>query len=104
MPMFLNRLLAPTLIAVPAYSQRLDFVAEEARHLGARQGAIVGAVNPPAAELRDIAVFSAPIRSGPKPATAKPNWTDPAHFAMVHAFRLRRGAVGVEDALPVVAV
>jgi hypothetical protein len=61
-PMVLNRALGATLLAVPAYSQALDFVMEEARVLGARQCAITVAANPANEELTDAAVAYAPIR------------------------------------------
>ncbi|MCB9617809.1 MAG: hypothetical protein H6722_35690 [Sandaracinus sp.] len=46
-PMLLNRCLGITLLLVPAYSNRLDFAAEEAQILGSRQQALTVAVNPP---------------------------------------------------------
>lgn len=46
-PMLMNRSLGITLLAVPTYSERLDFVAEEARVLGSRQHTLTVAVNPP---------------------------------------------------------
>lgn len=61
-PMLLNRALGVSLLAVPAYSAGLDFVAEEARVLGQRQGAIVVAVNPLGAHLRDLAYLYAPVK------------------------------------------
>ena len=64
-PMLLNRALGVSLLAVPAYSKELSFAAEEARVLGARQGAIVVAVNPLNSGeqgLEDAAHVYAPIR------------------------------------------
>ena len=45
-PILLNRVLGASLVLVPAYSRRLDFILEEARILGARQLAMVFGVNP----------------------------------------------------------
>jgi predicted amidohydrolase len=61
-PMLLNRILGASLLVVPAYSKRLDFVVEEARILGARQQAIVASVVPLCSDLEDLCVAYAPIR------------------------------------------
>jgi hypothetical protein len=61
-PILLNRLLGVSVVLVPAYSKRLDFAMEEARILGARQRAMVVAVNPPSAALDDGAILYAPVR------------------------------------------
>lgn len=61
-PMLLNRALGASLVAVPAYSKQLAFAAEEARVLGARQTAIVIAVNPLSTTLDDAAHLYVPIR------------------------------------------
>lgn len=53
-PMVLNRAIGASLILVPTYSNRLDFVIDEARVLGQRQAAIVAAVNPKGGGLRDV--------------------------------------------------
>lgn len=63
-PMILNRLLGASLILIPAWSRKLDFVLEEARVLGARQGAIVVSSNLPIASNDDVAASYAPIRGG----------------------------------------
>lgn len=60
-PMVLNRALGASLLLVPAYSNKLDFAAEEARVLGARQGAVVLAVNPLSSGLRDAVHLYVPI-------------------------------------------
>jgi hypothetical protein len=60
--MILNRLLGATLMLVPSYSRKLDFVGEEARILGQRQGAVTVAVNPGGTHLKHAAVVYAPIR------------------------------------------
>lgn len=61
-PMLLNRILGASLVVVPAYSKRLDFVVDEARVLGARQQAIVASVVPLSSDLEDLSVVYAPIR------------------------------------------
>jgi predicted amidohydrolase len=60
--MVLNRAICASLVFVPAYSKRLDFVIEEARVLGQRQSAIVVAVNPSGGGLRDAFAAYAPVR------------------------------------------
>ncbi len=68
MPMLLNRVLGASLVAIPAYSKRLDFIIEEARLLGARQSAITVGINPVTGTasspgpLDDVAAVYAPIR------------------------------------------
>ena len=63
-PMILNRVLGAAGVLVPAFSKRLDFALEEARVLGARQGAFVFVVNPWCGEVRDAACVYAPIKGG----------------------------------------
>jgi predicted amidohydrolase len=62
-PMILNRLLGVSLLVVPAYSKRLDFVIEEARILGQRQLAVVAVANSRATALSHVAGLYAPVRS-----------------------------------------
>ena len=104
-PMLLNRILGVSLLLVPAYSSRLDFVLEEARVLGARQLAIVAAANAPATGTRDAAAFYAPIRGSDSsvvrdhgPATEGPG--------TAHSFSIRLGKGGAAElaARPPVAV
>ena len=61
-PMLMNRVIGTSLLLVPAYSKKLDFVREEAAVLGARQGTIVVAVNPPNPALEDLALLYVPLR------------------------------------------
>lgn len=62
-PMLMNRILGATLVLVPAYSKRLDFALEEARILGARQSAMVFALNPLCdSDLRDATAVYVPVR------------------------------------------
>lgn len=61
-PMLLNRLLDATLLIVPSYSARLEYVAAEAPVLGQRQLAATIAVNPTHSELDDAAFVYAPVR------------------------------------------
>jgi hypothetical protein len=59
----LNRALDATILVVPAYSKRLDFVAGEGPILGQRQRAVTVSVNPATvgANLRDAAYLYCPI-------------------------------------------
>lgn len=61
-PMILNRLLGSSLVLVPAWSKRLDFLLEEARVLGARQGAVTVGSNLMSAESTAAGAFYAPVR------------------------------------------
>lgn len=72
-PLLLNRMLGATMILVPAYSRRLDFALEEARILGARQGATIAAVNPLAASLEDGLFVYAPIKGSVHSTGSKPH-------------------------------
>lgn len=60
----LNRALDATMLVVPAYSSRLDFVAGEAPVLGQRQRAVTISVNPAivGTKLRDAGYLYCPIR------------------------------------------
>ncbi|MBK6465355.1 MAG: hypothetical protein IPF92_30775 [Myxococcales bacterium] len=90
-PMVMNRALGVSLLLVPAYSKRLDFVLEEARVLGARQRAIVVSANASGAHLTHAAALYAPIR-GDASSIALP--TD-ENGGTVHAFSVRLGAGAV---------
>ena len=61
-PMVLNRAIEASIVVVPAYSRRLEFVRGEAPVLGQRQRAITVAVNPVVADFaRDLGYIYAPI-------------------------------------------
>ncbi len=61
--MLLNRAIEATFLAVPTYTRQLDFIAAEARGLGARQKAITMTVNPTAvAGIDDAAYVYVPAR------------------------------------------
>jgi hypothetical protein len=92
----LNRALDATVVVVPAYSSRLDFVGGEAPILGQRQRAITVSVNPgtlgPKA-LRDAAYVYCPIR-GARYAQGTQADIGAGGDLTVHAFTL-----GVDKAL-----
>jgi predicted amidohydrolase len=90
-PMVMNRALGATLLIVPAYSKRVDFVLEEARVLGARQLAIVIAANSPGEDVRDGVALYVPIR-GQASSVCRP--IDTAVQGTVHAFSLSLGPGG----------
>jgi hypothetical protein len=102
-PMLMNRSLGITLLAVPTYSERLDFVAEEARVLGSRQHALTVAVNPPrfdkpkSADPNDPDSYRAAYVYVPiKGKNAGQRWVPGPHAtAQVHVWRIsRQGRVG----------
>jgi hypothetical protein len=81
-PMLLNRAIGASLILVPAYSDRLDFVVEEARLLGQRQAAIVTAVNPRCGHLRDVYAVYGPVRGCSGLVVEKRQITDEGDLAI----------------------
>jgi len=66
-PMLLNRLFNVDVLLVPAWSKRLDFAAEEARTLGARQGTLLVAANAYAPGAQQASAVYLAIRSGAMP-------------------------------------
>lgn len=89
-PMIMNRTIGASLLAVPAYSKRLDFVLEEARVLGARQLTVSLSANPPGEGIRDGVAVYAPLRGGEEKSfflrTADPSVTGTVHnFSLILA-------------------
>jgi hypothetical protein len=70
-PMLLNRALGVSLLLVPAYSNELAFVGNEARTLGARQRCITVGTNAWAEELRDAAIGYAPLSTPKGPSRSE---------------------------------
>ena len=101
--MVMNRALGVSVLLVPAYSKRLDFVLEEARVLGARQLAIVVAATRARQGVRDAVALYVPIR-GTEGSVLRP--VDPAATGTIHAFQpiARVRGRGEADVAPPVAV
>lgn len=110
---FLHRALDATLLVVPTYSKRLDFVAGEARALGQRNRAVTAAVNPLApAGVQVLGYLYVPLRgTDQRPSdrslsngehwvelTAPDGAVRVARWATIHPFRISYG----EGASPLV--
>lgn len=87
LPMLLNRLLGVDWLLVPTFSHKLDFVAEEARVLGARQRTFTAAVNPWASSGQAARAY-VPIRGEAKSSFAAV-WSEKVADATLFPLTLR---------------